>query len=99
MHQALKNLEGVAVRADDFLIFGKGNDEKEARNNHDNNLRALLNRCKEKNIKLDKEKIKLRQKELLYMAHGSHQLNSIQGNVKQWKQWRRLQKRSNSRDG
>ena len=69
MHQALKNLEGVAVIADDILIFGKGNDEKEARNNHDNNLRALLDRCKYKNIKLNKEKIKLRQKELLYMGH------------------------------
>lgn len=46
MHQALENLEGVDVIADDILVYGCGSDMKEARINHDHNLKSLLERCR-----------------------------------------------------
>ena len=69
MHQALENLEGVTVIADDILLFGKGKDMEEAMKDHNEKLEALFNRCREKNIKLNKEKLKLMQTETLYMGH------------------------------
>ena len=35
MHQALENLNGVKVIADDILVYGKGDNYQEALHNHD----------------------------------------------------------------
>ena len=53
MIEALENLHGVAVIADDILIYGKGNSMKEAHQDHEKNLKALLERCRSANIKLN----------------------------------------------
>jgi hypothetical protein len=45
---ALRNLKGVIVLADDALIYGDGNNIDEAKIDHDRNLIAFLNRCREK---------------------------------------------------
>lgn len=58
--QALDGLRGIYVIADDILITGKGETLEKANQDHDNKLRALLNRCKEKNIKLNAKKLQLR---------------------------------------
>jgi len=47
---------GLAVIADDILIYGSGDNDTEAMIDLNNNLRALLQRCREKNIKLNKKK-------------------------------------------
>uniref|UniRef100_A0A3P9JTB0 ribonuclease H n=1 Tax=Oryzias latipes TaxID=8090 RepID=A0A3P9JTB0_ORYLA len=67
--QALENLPGTYVIADDILITGKGDTTEEAEKDHDRNLRLFLERCREKNIKLNAEKLKLRRREVPYIGH------------------------------
>ena len=69
LNEALHGLNAVHVIADDILIVGKGDSDNSASHDHDRNLEALLNRCVEKSIKLNKEKIKLRCKEVPYMGN------------------------------
>ena len=69
MHQALENLEGIAFIADDILVYGNGESLEETRVNHEDNLRAVLERCRQQNIKINKEKLKLRRTELKYLGH------------------------------
>ena len=64
----LEGLEGVKAIADDILIWGGGDTTEEATANHDKRLLALLERCQQKNIKLNMEKFQLRKKELSYMG-------------------------------
>jgi len=45
--------------ADDILIAGSGDTETDATVDHNKNLRALLHRCREKGIKLNRQKLKL----------------------------------------
>ena len=54
---------------DDTLIFGVGDSEKDALADHDQKLKALLQRCRDKGIKLNKEKLKLLRTEVTYMGH------------------------------
>jgi len=56
---ALSGLKGIAIIADDILIYGSGDNDAEAMLDHNNNLRALLQRCRDKNIKLNKKKLQL----------------------------------------
>ena len=69
MHQALENLDGIAVIADDILVYGNGETLEEARVNHKDNLRTVLERCRQQNIKINKEKLKLRRTEVKYLGH------------------------------
>ena len=54
---------------DDTLIFGVGDSEKDALADHDQKLKALLQRCRDKGIKLNKEKLKLQRSEVTFMGH------------------------------
>ena len=42
------------------MVFGEGSTDEEAEIDHDKNLRALLERCQHVNLKLNKEKVKLK---------------------------------------
>ena len=55
--------------ADDILIYGVGDTLDEATQDHDKNLTSLLERCKEKSIRLNKEKVALRVQQLDFMGH------------------------------
>ncbi len=52
MHEALTGLKGINCVADDILIAGTGQTETEAMADHNRNLLALLDRCRERGIKL-----------------------------------------------
>ena len=52
-----------------ILVFGCGEDDMLAKLDHDKHLNALLERCSEKGIKINEDKIKLRMKEVTYMGH------------------------------
>ena len=65
----LHGVEGIAVVADDILVFGTGNMEEEARLSHDARLIKLLERAREVNLKFDKEKLRLHLTELAYIGH------------------------------
>ena len=47
LQHALHGLTGVAVAADDILVYGVGKTMEEARLNHDENLVQLLHRARE----------------------------------------------------
>jgi len=65
----LEGLENVAVIADDILVFGTGKTTEEATLSHDKAIRALLDRCREQNLKLNKKKIRYKMDEISYMGH------------------------------
>ena len=67
--QALEGLSGIFVIADDILVVGYGTTQKEADANHDLNLRNLLLRCREKNLKLNKKKARIKLREVKYVGH------------------------------
>ena len=63
MKQVFEGLDGVEVMMDDVLIWGKN--EKE----HNDRLRAALERVKNNNLTLNKKKCKLMQEEIKYLGH------------------------------
>ena len=65
----LHGFEGVVVVADDILIYGKGTSGAEAYRNHDEALLQLLKRARECNIKLNRNKMRLRMSELLHIGY------------------------------
>ena len=69
MDEALAGLPGVFAVHDDIILWGKKQENESASDNHDKNLRGLLQRCREKGIKLNKEKLELKQREISYLGH------------------------------
>ena len=68
-NRALEGLEGILDITDDILIYGVGKDLKEATEDHDRHLKALLQRCRERGMALNKDKLKLRRQEVAFMGH------------------------------
>jgi hypothetical protein len=69
MTEALEGLDGVKVIHDDILLYAVGDSDDEAGIDHDKKLRALLQRCQEKNSKLNLDKLKLILKQVSYLGH------------------------------
>ena len=67
LHMVLDGLDGVEVIADDILVYGVG--ENEARVDHDRKLLELMERIREKGVKINKEKMKLHLTEIKYMGY------------------------------
>lgn len=63
MTNLLEGLEGIAVYIDDIICWGKDVNE------HNERLKKLLNRLREQNVKLNKNKCKIAIKELSYLGH------------------------------
>lgn len=61
--QRLEGLEGVVNIVDDILVWGE--DEEQ----HDRRLRALMDRIRSINLKLNKDKCKIRRTEITYVGH------------------------------
>ena len=55
LDQNLEGLNGIYKIADDILITGRGASIDEAVKDHDANLLKLLDRCRERNLKLNRE--------------------------------------------
>ena len=66
---ALHGLQSVVAVHDDIIVWGKGSTDQEASEDHDNNLRKLLQRCREVNLKLNREKVELKQTKINYLGH------------------------------
>ena len=69
MHMLCQDLPGVVVIADDILVYGCGSTEEEYKKDHDANLKRLLDRGQEANLKLNIHKLQLRLSEVVYMGH------------------------------
>ncbi|KAI4897681.1 hypothetical protein NFI96_029695 [Prochilodus magdalenae] len=68
-HEVLQGLKGVAVIADDILVYGCGDTNEVAMMDHDINLTALLQRARAVNLKLNKRKLRLKLPSVTYMGH------------------------------
>ena len=62
-------IDGVLCVADDLLVYGKGSTKEEAVKDHDMKLRKLLLRCRERGMRLNISKLKLRQSRLSFLGH------------------------------
>ena len=69
IHESLRNLNGIEDMVDDILCVGKGDTYESAVQDHDKNLIALLDCCREKNIKFNPKKLQLRKQEVPYIGH------------------------------
>lgn len=69
LQQALHGLKGIEVLVDDILCVGRGATNEEAVADHNKNLEALLERCRNKGIKLNRSKSKLNQTEVCFFGH------------------------------
>ena len=67
--QVLEGLNGIHSVADDILICGKGDTYDDAVIDHNRNLTNLMQRCKEKGLKINKSKVKLGLEEVKFMGH------------------------------
>ena len=68
-HDALEGLQGTEVIVDDILVYGQGETMEEAIRDHDEKLVSVLERARAVGLKLNKDKLKLRQTEVSYMGH------------------------------
>ena len=57
------------VIADDTIIYGPGENDAEADKSHDTAFRALIERCREKGLKLNPKKLNFKQTPVSYMGH------------------------------
>ena len=63
MHELIEGLTGIEV------AVGYGDTFEEAAQDHDKNLLVFLQRCKERKVHLNLEKLKLRQSQVLFIGH------------------------------
>lgn len=68
-HQALEGLPGIKNINDDILVIGEGKTIAEVQENHDRNFIWLMERCREKRLKLHKDKMKFRQSQMKFIGH------------------------------
>ena len=69
MNDTLGDLKGTAVITDDLLVLEEGDDMETAASDHDKNLRIVLERARERNLTLNKDKVRLRLTEVPYIGH------------------------------
>ena len=67
--EALAGIPGIEIVADDILVCGYGDTSDEATRNHNENLAKLLQRCREKKLKLNRRKVQLCQSQVPYIGH------------------------------
>ena len=66
---ALDGIEGVICVADDILLYGVGEDEEKAKEDHNKKLEILMERCKHHGIRLNKAKTEMMKKEIIFLGH------------------------------
>ena len=65
----LDGLQSVVAVHDDIIVWGKGSTDQEASEDHDNNLRKLLQRCWEVNLKVNRKKGERKQTKINYLGY------------------------------
>ena len=66
---ALEGLSGIANIADDILLYGEGNTYEEAVADHDRRLVALMERCAQRNIRLNPDKFRFKLRRVPFMGN------------------------------
>ena len=67
--QAVEGLPGVSSIIDDILVYGEGDTEEEPVQDHDKKLKALMERWRERGLVLNKDKRRLREKDVRFIGH------------------------------
>ena len=65
----LEGLKGAVNKADHILVFGSGETVEDAEKDHNMDLRNLMLRCKEVNLKLNPKKFRFKIKQVTCMGH------------------------------
>lgn len=68
-HHIIEGLPGIYAIHDDILVIGNGATQEEPEQDHDEKIHALMHRCREKNTRLNANKIKLKCNEVTFMGH------------------------------
>ena len=66
---ALRYGKGVSTISDDLLIIGQGDTDEKADLHHHQNLRNLLDRCRARNIKLNKKNFQFKCSEVSFIGN------------------------------
>ena len=66
--QVLEGFPGVLTIHQDILLYGEGDTYEEASRDHDAKLHKLMMRCREQNVKFNKDKMKLRLAQVPYIG-------------------------------
>ena len=69
LDHCFEGLDNTQVIADDTIIYGSGENDAEADKSHDTAFRALIERCREKGLKLNPKKLNFKQTSVSYMGH------------------------------
>ena len=69
LDQNLEGLKEVFKIANDILISGQGDIEREADEDRDRNLESLLDRCRERNTKLNKKKFSFKCDDVQFIGY------------------------------
>ena len=69
LDECLEGLENIEVIADDIIIYGTGDTNEAAESSHDKAMIALLQRCRERGLKLNESKLKYKLNTVSYMGH------------------------------
>ena len=69
LHFALDGLPGVICVAVDVLVYGNGENVKDAVLDHESKLKLLLDHCRMRGIKINCEKVELRKSEITFLGH------------------------------
>ena len=69
VQNVIEGLNGVETIADDLLVYGIGTTCEEAVIDHDNSLIDLLQRCRERNFKLNPSELRFKQQKVKYNGH------------------------------
>ena len=70
LYNNVADLEGVVNKVDDLLVVGKGKTIEKSTAVHENKLRKLLQRCRERGMQINAEKIDLRQISMFYGTYS-----------------------------
>ena len=69
MHELIEGLNGLEVIADDFVVVGYGDSLQAASKDHDKSLSVFLQRCEERGVHLNIDKLKLKMREVPFIGH------------------------------
>ncbi|XP_034064156.1 GTPase IMAP family member 9-like [Gymnodraco acuticeps] len=68
-HELLSGLAGIEPIADDILVVGCGDTDAEAEEDHNINLRALMQRCRAVKLRLSERKLQFKLKAVHFHGH------------------------------
>lgn len=67
--QVIEGLPGVKSIVDDILVYGEGENLEEATKDHNVILNQLMDRCRERNLKLNPKKVQLKLHQVPFIGH------------------------------